>query len=81
MGLKDTRKIIRIGRYSNAITIPSALETGETASIAANRLLIVDPRGEINARDLLEFLEAFVEPDFWNWYKRIKLSKLGDGVI
>jgi hypothetical protein len=49
--------------------IPSKLKAGQTATIAANRLMIVDPRGEISEDDLLQFLEKFVEPPFWPWLK------------
>jgi len=70
--MKDKRTILKIGKYSNAITIPSKLKTGDTATLAANRLIILDPRGEIPEDDLLEFLERFVEPNFWPWIKKKK---------
>lgn len=60
---------------SKSIVIPSKLKTGPVATIAANRLMIVDPRGEINEDDLLQFLERFVEPDFWSWIKTKEAEK------
>jgi hypothetical protein len=49
--------------------IPSKLKVGKVATMAANRLIIVDPRGEIHENDLLEFLETYLEPNFWPWLK------------
>lgn len=67
LGISDTRTVLKTGKYSKAVTIPSKIKTGETATIAGNRLIIMDPRGEIPESDLLEFLEAYIEPNFWNW--------------
>ena len=78
MGLATRRKVTARGAKgaSKSIVIPSKLKAGQTATIAANRLMIVDPRGEISEDDLLHFLEKFVEPDFWNWI-RTKESEKG----
>ena len=72
MGLATRRKVTRRGAHgaSKSIVIPSKLKTGELATIAANRLMIVDPRGEISENDLLDFLEQYVEPNFWPWLKQ-----------
>ncbi|MDI6904547.1 MAG: hypothetical protein QMD13_03515 [Candidatus Bathyarchaeia archaeon] len=75
MGLKDRRSNIKHGRYSLALILPATIEKGEESTLAANRLILVDPRGEISEEDLLEFLETFVEPNFWPWY--MKKSKAG----
>ena len=77
MGLKDTRKIFKTSKYTKALTLPSKLKVGKFASIAADRLLLIDPRGEISEDDLLEFLEKYVEPNFWNWLKE-KEATLND---
>ena len=71
MGLATKRKITPRGarKASKCIVIPSKLKAGEVATIAANRLMIIDPRGEIHENDLLEFLETHVEPNFWPWLK------------
>jgi len=71
MGLATRRKVTARGARgaSKSIVIPSKLKTGQTATMAANRLMIVDPRGEISEDDLLQFLEKFVEPQFWPWLK------------
>jgi len=82
MGLKTKRKILTVGRYSRAITIPAGLEVGEESSIAANRIMIIDPRGKIDPEDLLEFLETHVEPIFWRWLeeKRMKSARKKEGL-
>lgn len=77
MGLKDRRSNIKWGRYSSALVLPAAIEKGKESTLAANRLVLVDPRAEISEGDLLEFLETFVEPYFWPWY----LKKKSEGKI
>ncbi|MBX5321366.1 MAG: hypothetical protein QHH12_04925 [Candidatus Bathyarchaeota archaeon] len=77
MGIKDRRSNIKWGRYSRALVLPVAIEKGEESTLAGNRLLLVDPRGEISAADLLEFLELYVEPNFWPWYRK-KVSEAGN---
>jgi len=70
MGLKDRRNNIKHGKYSLALVLPATIEKGQQSTLAANRLLLLDPRGEINEKDLLEFLETYIEPNFWPWYQR-----------
>ena len=72
MGIKDRRSNIKWGVYSRALLIPAKLEKGNESTLAANRLMLVDPRGEISESDLLEFLETYIEPNFWAWFKRKK---------
>ena len=67
--IKDKRSNIKWGRYSSALVLPASIEKGKESTIAANRLMLVDPRGEINESDLLEFLEKYIEPEFWPWLK------------
>lgn len=67
--IKDKRRNIKHGRYSNVLVIPASIQKGPESTLAANRLLLVDPRGEISASDLLEFLEQYVEPYLWPWLK------------
>jgi len=71
VGLKDRRKVVRIGG-STAITLPPKLAKGKEASLAADRLILLDPRGELSEDDLLEFLETYVEPNLWEWLKKKK---------
>ena len=52
-----------------ALTYPSDVLIGKEASIAGDRLLLVDPRGEIDENDLAEFMETHVEPAFWRWWR------------
>jgi hypothetical protein len=70
MGLKAKRSNIKHGKYSRALILPASLQIGETSTLAANRLLIIDPRGEIEENHLLEFLENYVEPNFWPWLQQ-----------
>jgi len=72
MGLKDRRSNLKYGLYSTAIILPAKLKKGETSTLAANRLILIDPRGEIGEDDLLEFLERYVEPKFWPWFEEKK---------
>ena len=75
MGLKDKRSNIKWGRYSAALVLPAALEKGRQSTLAANRLILVDPRGEITEDYLLEFLETCIEPNFWPWIKSKDVQK------
>jgi len=74
MGIKDRRSNIKHGRYSTALILPANIEKGTESTLAANRLVLVDPRGEISERDLLEFLETYIEPNFWPWIAEKKES-------
>lgn len=78
MGIKDRRSNIKHGRYSTALILPANIEKGSESTIAANRLLLVDPRGLIPERDLLQFLEKYIEPQFWPWLKEKQASR-GEG--
>ncbi len=71
VGFKTRRSVWRV-HASRAMVIPAALAKGETATIAANRVMLVDPRGEIDESALLEFLEAEVEPRLWPWLARLQ---------
>lgn len=77
MGLATRRRVTPRGAKgaSKSIVIPSQLKTGQTATIAANRLMIVDPRGEIHEDLLLRFLEEFVEAQFWSWFGGKEVKK------
>ena len=69
MGLKDRRANVKHGQYSRALVLPAKIAKGKESTLAANRLILVDPRAEISEDDLLEFLEKYVEPQFWPWLK------------
>lgn len=62
MGLKARRANSPHGKYSRTLVIPAGLKTGNESTLAANRLMLVDPRGEISEDNLLEFLEKYIEP-------------------
>ncbi|KXA90262.1 hypothetical protein AKJ62_01270 [candidate division MSBL1 archaeon SCGC-AAA259D14] len=70
MGAKSRRKKID-HKTSRAITIPREMDkgTGDHATMAYDRLILVDPRDEISEEDLLKFLES-IEAEFWNWYEK-----------
>jgi len=70
MGIKGRRSNIRYGAYSKVLVLPAGIVKGEKSTLAGNRLLLVDPRGEISEDDLLEFLETYIEPYFWAWYTK-----------
>ncbi len=61
--MKSRRAVIRVGG-SHAVTIPAGLERGKEATMAANRVMLVDPRGEIPEEELLVILES-IEPEIW----------------
>ena len=69
MALKAKRANIKLCR-SKAVIIPKSLEIGEQSTMAANRICLIDFRGEISPEKLLEFLESEIEPRFWEWYKK-----------
>lgn len=70
MGLKMKRSSIKHDRYNIALVLLAALEKCARSTLAANRLLIMDPRGKIPEADLFEFLETVIEPQFWPWLKK-----------
>ncbi len=85
-GVKDLslavkRKNRKIGHSSRFMNIPKPLKTGEESTIAADRLVLADPRGEIDEEKLLEFLEENLEPEFWKWHseKRNQAENAGKG--
>lgn len=75
MGLKGKRKNVKTGGYSRTFVIPAGLEIGDVSTYAADRLIILDPRGDISEDELLEFLEAHIEPNFWPWIAKKKKEK------
>jgi len=72
LGLATRRRVTRRGARgaSRSIVIPANLKTGKVATIAADRLMLVDPCGKISEDDLLEFLEQYIEPEFWKWLEQ-----------
>lgn len=72
--IKSRRRNYQLGG-SKALTYPSDVIVGEEASVAGNRLLLIDPRGEIDENDLLEFMEKYIEPAFWNWWRQKEAAR------
>lgn len=77
MGITCTRNVNRVGQYSRTVSLPSKLRIGKTATMAADRLVLMDPRGEIDPEDLLEFLETYIEPNLWAWIKEKTRGRVG----
>jgi len=71
MSIRKRRKIYKIGG-TRAIQIDSDLVQGEVATTVADRLFLVDPRGEIPEQELQEFFEEHLEPAFWKWREQKK---------
>ena len=69
--LKMRRRNFHLGG-SRAVTLPGGIQIGEESTMAGNRLLILDPTGNISEDSLLEFLTEKVEPLFWEWWKERK---------
>lgn len=67
------RSITPSGKFSRVITLPAKMRMGKTATLAATRLLLVDPRGEIEPEILLMLLEA-IETKIWHWINERKNS-------
>ena len=72
MGIKVRRNNLLHGVYSRAVVLPASLQKGKTSTLAANRIIILDPRGLISEDLLLEFLEEILEPLFWPWLQKKK---------
>ena len=67
--IKGRRKNYQLGG-SKAVTYPSDITIGDEATLAGNRLLLIDPQGQIHEDDLAEFIETHLEPDFANWWRQ-----------
>jgi len=81
MGFKARRRNIAVGRTSKAMILPALVESKEESTIAGNRLILSDPRGEIPEEALLEFFETYVEPNFWIWYTKWKAEAMSKGEL
>lgn len=58
----------KVGRVkSRLIRLPRNIVVGKSVCIAGGRLLIIDPRGEIDENELLEFYERELEQKIWDW--------------
>lgn len=80
MGIIGRRSISRSGKFSRVMTFPAGMKMGKTASFAATRLLLVDPRGEIEPDVLLNLLET-IESQIWEWINKDKGSQNQAGII
>jgi len=57
------------------MTIPAGIVVGEESTIAAGRLLLIDPKGEIDEKELLAFYEEMIEPTFFSWLEARKTKQ------
>ena len=76
--LKSRRKVYRVGG-SSCLTIPAPLVKGDEVTLAADRLMLVDLRGEVSEDDLLRLLES-LEPRAWRQIERIKKAAATEAV-
>lgn len=74
--IKARRKNFQLGG-SKAITLPGGMQIGEESTMAGDRLLILDPLGEIPEDALGEFLIEHIEPSFWSWWQARKERQFG----
>ena len=76
MGIVEKYKVYEMKKngitQTRMIRIPKGIQSGREASIVGNRVLLIDPRGEIDTESLLDFFEECVEPAFWNWFVKWK---------
>ena len=72
--IKNRRRNYQLGG-SKAVTYPSDITVGDEATLAGNRLLLIDPQGQIHEDDLAEFLETHVEPEFAAWYRQKEAAR------
>ena len=67
--IKSRRRNYQLGG-SKALTYPSDVVVGDEASVAGNRLLLIDPRGEIDENDIRENNGCWGEGPFWKWWRQ-----------
>ena len=71
---KSRRRVYKLGG-SRAVTYPHDVTVGEESTMAGSRLLLVDPRGEVDENDLAAFMETHVESIFWEWLRQKQASR------
>ena len=62
---------------SVVLTLPEDMVKGELTTMAENRVILADSRGETPESDLLEFLEKVVEPRLWPWLSKKQAAREG----
>ena len=72
--IKCRRRNYQIGG-SKAVTYPSDITVGEEATLAGNRLLLIDPLGQIHEDELAEFMQTYVEPAFVKWWQQKEAAR------
>jgi len=64
--IKTRRRTFPIGR-STGVTLPGGMDIAEEVSMAAGRLIIIDPTGRIPEDKLLQILGQHIEPHVSRW--------------
>lgn len=54
-----------------AVPLPDGTPVGKMASVAADKLVLIDPMGDFKPEELLELIEK-LEPDIWERHNRTK---------
>ena len=72
--VKGRRRNYQLGG-SKAVTYPSDVAVGEEATLAGNRLLLIDPMGQIHEDELGEFMERYVEPAFVKLWRQKEAAR------
>ena len=72
--VKGRRRNYQLGG-SKAVTYPSDIAVGEEATLASNRLLLIDPLGQIDENELAEFMETHIEPAFVKWWRQKEAAR------
>lgn len=57
------RKVVSVGR-SQYVALPPGTPAAEEGSMAADRLVLIDPEGELSPQELLDLLKQ-MEPAIW----------------
>ena len=71
MGVRGKRRIYKSGG-SKVMTLFKDLVTGDTATVAADKLILADPQAEIPEELLHRWLEEYLEPLVAEWRKQNK---------
>ncbi|MDP3880174.1 MAG: hypothetical protein Q8Q07_07730 [Dehalococcoidales bacterium] len=64
------RRVFKAGG-SKAVTLPKSCRIEEAVTMAGGtRLILVNTTGQIREGDLVRFCVRYLEPMFWDWWRR-----------
>ena len=72
---RKRRKIYNLNGL-RAVPLPDGTPVGEMASVAADKLVLIDPMGDLEPDELLKLIEK-MEPGLWSRLER-KKKRPGD---